>query len=387
MGLERSLHIVVAHESYLHRGGEDRVVESEVALLRNYGHDVTLLTRKNEELERISSLSLLKQTFWSGQTTDDLTRIHQAKPIDILHVHNTVPLISPSIYWAASKLRIPVVQTLHNFRLLCPQAMFLREGKVCEDCLGKVPWRGAVRSCYRDSAADSAALAGMLTFHRSIGTWQHRVQRYIALNEFCKQKFIQGGLPEERISVKPNFVDDLGEPERGQQRQGFLYVGRLSSEKGIDTLAAAFRTTSQARLRIAGSGPAQSSLSVSCPAAVQLGEISSAAVRSEMLGATALVLPSICYENCPMVLVEAFAAGLPVVASRTESLAEAIEEGVTGLLFEPGSHTELAEKLLWATEHPSEMQRMGRAARAKFLIAYAAPANYQALMEIYRSAV
>ncbi len=382
--MTRSLHVLVAHESYLQRGGEDRVVESEVALLRGNGHRVTELTRNNAELGDMNALALLQQTFWSRQTTRAFEQLHAAEPIDVVHVHNTLPLISPSIYWAASRHRVPVVQTLHNFRLLCPQAMFLREGKVCEDCLGKLPWRGATRGCYRGSIADSAAMAGMLTFHRGIGTWQRRIQRYIALNNFSRAKFIDGGLPADRVMVKPNFVMDLGEPDPELERHGFLYVGRLSPEKGTRTLAEAFASLDKrASIRVAGSGPEQGLLTAICPLAVQLGELTPLDVRREMLRATALVVPSISYGDITLVAIEAFAAGLPVIASRTGALAEAVEEGVTGLLFNPGDATDLARCVNWTLAHPSEMRRMGLAARQRFTSAYSSTANYQRLMEIY----
>jgi glycosyltransferase involved in cell wall biosynthesis len=303
---------------------------------------------------------------------------------DVIHVHNTFPLISPSFYWAAAKAKVPVVQTLHNFRLFCPQAVFLREGKVCEDCLGKVPWRGVVHGCYRDSKAQSAVLAGMVTAHRAIGTWRNKVTRYIALNEFCRQKFIQGGLPAERILVKPNFVDFAAQPE--VSRNGFLFVGRLSVEKGIETLALAMKQVSHIELRVAGTGP-ESPLLDNIGALQMLGALSADEVRAQMNQSTALVLPSIWYENFPRVLVEALACSLPVIASRIGALAELIEDGVTGLLFEPGNATDLAAKINWAQQNPHKMREMGRNARNVYEAKYTANQNYHQLMAIYGEAI
>ena len=201
------MRILFVHNAYQHRGGEDSVVEAEIALLQSHGHAVETYFRSNEDVAGMSSLALARHTLWSPRTPHDLADLIRRFQPDVIHVHNTFPLISPSLYWAAERARVPVVQTLHNFRLMCLNALFLREGKVCEDCMGHLPWRGVARACYRESRAASAALAGMLTLHRGLGTYRNKVARYIALNEFCRGKFIEGGLPAERVVVKPNFVD------------------------------------------------------------------------------------------------------------------------------------------------------------------------------------
>ena len=377
------LHIMVAHNSYQMRGGEDAVVDAEVALLRAHGHRVTEYRRHNDELQGISALHAAMDTLWSRRTSRDMDASITATRPDIVHVHNTFPLISPSLYWAAHRHRVPVVQTLHNFRLLCPQAMFLREGKVCEDCLGQVPWRAVQHACYRESRAQSAALGSMLIAHRLAGTWQHRVARYIALNEFCRNKFIEGGLPADRIAIKPNFIDF--DAPIARPRNGFLFVGRLSPEKGIDVLASAARQSNGIQIRVAGTGPSRGTLA-GIPYLKELGALSVEQIRDEMCGARALVLPSIWYENFPRTLVEAFACGLPVIASRIGALAELVEDGVTGLLFEPGSATDLASKIQWAQLNPVRFAEMGHQARARFEAHYTPERNYEQLAEIYARA-
>jgi glycosyltransferase involved in cell wall biosynthesis len=299
-------------------------------------------------------------------------------------VHNTVPLVSPSLYWAAARAGVPVVQTLHNFRLMCLNALFLREGRVCEDCMGHVPWRGVARACYRGSHAASAALAGMLTLHRGLGTYRNKVARYIALNEFCRGKFIEGGLPAECVVVKPNFVDfDMPKPV---SREGLLFVGRLSVEKGVATLAEAMQLLPEARLRVAGDGP-EAGLLGGVAGVTRLGSQPGEAVRQEMSRAMALVVPSIWYENFPRTIVEAFACGLPVIASRIGALADIVCDGETGLLFEPGNPRDLADKMAWAQSHPEQMAAMGRKARAHYEAEFSAEVNYRRLIEIYDEAI
>lgn len=378
------MRILIAHNAYLHRGGEDSVVDAEADLLRGRGHAVEIYSRNNDEIASIPRLSLASQTFWSSRTTEYVAGlIGDFKP-DVIHVHNTFPLISPSLYWAASRAGIPVVQTLHNFRLLCPQAMFLREGKVCEDCLGHLPWRSVVRGCYRDSKAQSAVLGGMLVLHRALGTYREKVTRYIALNEFCRQKFIAGGLPVGRIAVKPNFVDFPAHVE--VSRKGFLFVGRLSVEKGLTTLVNAIARIPEAQLRVAGVGP-EASVLEGVANVTALGGLSSELVRNEMSKASALVVPSIWYETFGMVIVEAFSTSTPVIASRIGALVDLVEDGVTGLLFEPGNADDLAAKLHWAKQNPERMRQMGRNARQYYEAEYTADKNYAQLMAIYRDAI
>lgn len=376
--------VLFVHNAYQQRGGEDSVVDAEVELLRSRGHEVVLFSRDNHAIATMGRLDLLAQTLWSRPARADFSALVRSFQPDVVHVHNTFPLISPSVYWAASELGVPVVQTLHNFRLMCPQAMFLRNGQVCEDCLGKLPWRGALRGCYRDSKLQSSVLASMVSMHRGLGTWQKKVTRYIALNDFCRNKFIAGGLPAERIVVKPNFVDFL--PPIAVDRTDFLFVGRLSAEKGIDTLVAASRMVEAAGVLVAGTGP-EAELLNAVPNIRALGALTGDQVREAMGGAVALVLPSIWYENFPRTLVEAFGCGLPVIASRIGALAELVEDGVTGLLFEPGDPVSLADSMRWALEHPAEIAVMGKAARAHYEANFTAERNYQQLLAIYEGAV
>ena len=379
-----SLRIVVVHNRYRQRGGEDAVVEAEVALLRERGHAVELYVRDNRELDGIGPLDASAQALWSRRTTAEIAALCSRFGADVVHAHNTFALVSPSLYWATFRVRVPVVQTLHNYRLMCVQGMFLRQERVCEDCLGHVPWRGVLRGCYRGSVAQSAALAGVVTLHRMLGTFRDRVTRYIALNEFCRRKFIDGGLPAGRIAVKPNFVDVAPPPEAA--RQGALFVGRLSAEKGISTLLGALGRAREVRLEVVGGGPEEERVRAH-PSVQARGWLAPAQVLERMRAASFLVLPSVWFECFPRTLVEAFACGLPVIASRVGALAELVDHGRTGLLFRPGSETGLARALDYAQAHPDLMREMGAHARAVYEARFAPQRNYEQLMDIYDDAI
>ncbi len=388
--------ILIVHNTYQQRGGEDAVVGAETRLLEANGHAVLHYERNNDELRGrgvLAGVGAAVETVWSSRSWRELAEIAGRERPDVAHFHNTFPLISPSAYYACARAGVPVVQTLHNYRLCCPAAKFLRNGKVCESCVGRIiAWPGVAHGCYRGSRAATAVAAAMLAVHRGMRTWQTRVAVYIALSEFARRKFVECGLPAERIVVKPNFVaDDLAEAK--QAGNYALFVGRLSEEKGPQLLPEAWRRLqSKIPLRIAGSGPLQETLSrevarCSLDQIELTGPRSSEEIRVLMNSARFLVFPSVWYEGFPMTIAEAFASGLPVVASRLGSMAEIVQDGVTGLQFEPGNAADLAAKVQWAWDHPEEVARMGRAARAEYEAKYRPSANYDMLMDIYRQAI
>jgi glycosyltransferase involved in cell wall biosynthesis len=388
--------ILLVHNAYQQSGGEDAVYRNEATLLRDAGHEVVEYTRHNDELYSVGWLGAALagvNTVWSSTSHRALENLLVGEKPDVAHFHNTFPLISPSAYYACASAGVPVVQTLHNYRLLCPAATFFRDGHVCQSCSGRsVPWPGILHACYRDRRAATAAVSCMLTLHGALHTWKKKVNVYITLSEFARQKFIQGGLPEECIVVKPNFVA----PDPGL-KQGLgeyaLYVGRLSEEKGLRVLLDAWERLCQPiPLKIAGDGPLREEL---CRVTGQkglhsiefLGRLSPGEVTPLMHGARFLVLPSICFENFPLAIAEAFACGLPVIASRLGALAEIVADGSTGLHFSPGDAGELAAKVQWAWAHAENLEPMGRAARREFQERYQASSNYKRLMQIYELAM
>ena len=378
-----ALRVLVVHNRYRQRGGEDAVAEAESALLEKHGHAVEFYERDNRELENMAALDAAAQALWSRRTAHEVAQLCERFGADLVHAHNTFALVSPSLYWSALRAGVPVVQTLHNYRLFCVQGMFRREERICEDCLGHLPWRGVVRRCYHGSAAQSAALASVVTLHRALGTFRDRVTRYVALTEFCRDKFVQGGLPAERIVVKPNFVD-IAAPLPGPRR-GALFVGRLSEEKGIATLLGALALDPMLELETVGDGPEAAAVAAR-PAVRARGWLAQAEVLDRMRAAACLVMPSVWYECFPRTLVEAYACGLPVIASRVGALAELVEHGRTGLLFEPGSAESLAQTLALARAQPQWMREMGANARALYEQRYSPQRNYEQLMAVYADA-
>jgi glycosyltransferase involved in cell wall biosynthesis len=388
--------ILLVHNSYQQAGGEDAVVTAEAGLLAECGHRVIVYRRSNEELNGdglIGQAVAGVRTVWSSRSYREIAQLLKKGRPDIAHFHNTFPLISPAAYYACKQISVPVVQTLHNYRLLCPRANFLRDGQVCEACLRQpVAWPGVAHGCYRGSRPATAAVAAMQITHRAMGTWQTKVAVYIALSEFAKKKFIEGGLPGNRIATKPNFV--AGDfKSRASPGRYALFAGRLSEEKGVQVLLSAWRMLQTAiPLRIVGDGPRLDKMACevreSLLSWVELtGRRTPEEVRLLMSEAKFLIFPSICYENFPVVVAESFASAVPVIASGLGSMAEIVRDGVTGLHFEAGNPADLAAKVDWAWNHPEEMARMGRAARVEYEAKYTPSKNYQILIGIYQKAI
>ncbi|MEO6436513.1 MAG: glycosyltransferase, partial [Tepidisphaeraceae bacterium] len=339
--------MLVAHNFYQQPGGEDQVFRSELALLASRGVKAARFEVRNDDVVGLGRLQLLGATLWNRGCASQLRQAIRAHRADVVHFHNTFPLMSPSVYSAARSEGAAVVQTLHNFRLLCAGGCFYRDGNVCEKCIGKsVPLAGILHKCYRGSAAASAATAAMTSVHRIIGTWENAIDAYITPTRFARDKFVAGGLPAHKIIVKPNFVDpDPGIAEGGG---GYaIFVGRLSPEKGIETLLSAWEKLGNAlALKIVGDGPLAElvkSAAHRSPAIEWLGRRPTEEVLDLIGNAEAVIFPSTCYETFGRTAIEGFAKGTPVIASNHGAPVDVVEDGRTGLLFTPGDPSDLAD--------------------------------------------
>jgi len=389
----RKVKILLVHNYYRQPGGEDVAFENEGALLEAKGHEVQRVTASNPvEANLWGALRVVWELPYSRRAKAELTvTIERSRP-DVMHVHNFFPLMTPSVYDAADEAGVAVIQTLHNFRLACAAALLMRDGKICEECLHGSAYTAVKYGCYRQSRLGTLAVARMIESHRKGGIWREKVDRFIALTEFARGKFIEAGLPAERIVVKPNFWAARGEVNIPATRirkspATALFVGRVSREKGIHTLLSAWNRL-DVPLRVVGDGPLGAEVRGRRLAQIHMaGRVSPEEVSVEMSRAAFLVIPSEWYEGFPMVLVEAYAHGLPVIASRIGSLGELITDGVTGLHFEPGSAKDLAEKVRWAANHPDQMCDMGENARRRYSEMYSSEPNYRRLMQIYGEAI
>ena len=385
------MRVLAVHNYYQLPGGEDRIFEAESSLLEKRGCRVYNYKVHNNHIKGKNVLSLAQSTLWNKTVFNQLLKIIKKVKPDIIHFHNTFPLISPAAYYAAKTESIPVVQTLHNYRLLCLNALLFRNGHICEECVNKfVPWPGVFNACYRDNLSATSVTAAMLSLHRFLRTYRRMVEIYIALTDFARQKFIQGGIPAGKIVVKPNFV--YPDPGNGNGCGGYaLFVGRLSSEKGINIFLSAWdKIISKIPLKIVGDGP----LSFNVAEAVRrnskitwLGQQPRHIVLSLMKDASVLIFPSICYEGLPTTILDAYSVGLPVVASDIGGVSSMIDDKRTGLFFHPGDSEDLASKVNWIFSHQKEVLQMRRAAREIYEIKYSAELNYNILMNIYKTAI
>lgn len=382
------MRVLIVHNRYQQAGGEDTVVANEYALLERNGWEPRLFSLGNDAIVGIwSKITAAARAPYSRPARDALARAIADFAPAVVHVHNFFPLLSPSVYDACRTAGVAVAQTLHNYRTICPGGLLIRDGRPCEDCIGASPYQAALHGCYRGSRIGSLAVARMVAIHRRRDTWSHKVDRFIALSAFAKGKFVEAGFPADRIAIKPNFAPDRPAAGSFVTRAGGLYVGRLSPEKGISTLLRAWDSL-DVPLRVVGDGPLRELVEkATSPNVVAVGRKTPAEVAGEMAQAAFLVLPSSWPENFPMVIVEAFSQGLPVIASRIPALAEIIEDGVTGLFFSQGDHDDLATKVRWAFENPEAMRLIGAKARRDYEEKYSPSINFQQLAKIYEAAI
>jgi glycosyltransferase involved in cell wall biosynthesis len=389
------LKVLSLHNAYRQRGGEDVVVEQERRLLRDHGHEVIEYSRSNEELgDDIASKFLFAQrALWSQKAASEIKRLILDRQPDVAHFHNSFPQISPSGYLTCKRLGVPVVQTVHNYRMTCVRGDYFRDGRVCEECLRwRNPLPAIAHRCYRASLPQTVAAAGAFAVHRIVRTWTELVDVFVALSPFGKGKIIEAGIAPGKIVIKPNFVHpDPGIRERTVGDYA-IFAGRLSPEKRVFTLIQAWEEIDTVPLLIVGGGPKrehiESVIGTGKLRNVRLAEPTDRGRLLELMKSAAfLVIPSEWYEMAPMVIVEAFACGVPVLASRLGGMADLIEDRKTGLLFSPGSVEEIRATIAWAVDHPDELSSIANNARKVFETKYTAEANYPLMMEVYERAM
>ena len=384
------MRVLVVHNYYQYRGGEGQAFSDECDLLASRGHPLLRYTHHNDEINEMRALDVGRKTLWNGTAKRELRDLLNYHQPDVIHFHNTFPLISPAAYHAVQNGEVPVVQTLHNYRIMCPGGAFFRDGAACEDCSGKrIAWPGIKRACYRNSRPATIASAAMSYGHRALGTWEKYVDLFIAPSEFTRKKYIAAGFPADRIIVKPHFVGT--DPGVGTGDGGYvLYVGRLSEEKGLPVLLSAWQHSDDPPLlKIVGDGPL-ADLTTRATEQLQniewLGAQEPDTVKELMKDAMAVVVPSVCYETFGRVVIEAFAVGTPVVASDIGALVELVEHDRTGRLFYPGSAVDLAEQVEWIRDHPDEARAYRKACREEYESKYTAQRNYELLIDAYEQA-
>ena len=383
--------ILLVHNYYQQPGGEDRVFADEYDLLTERGHEVGRYSVHNDKLKQCSPISTALMTIWNKDAANTLRDMVRHGDYQIVHFHNTFPILSPAVYQAVRNAGAAVVQSLHNFRLLCAGATLFRNGGVCELCVGQsTPFAALRHRCYRDNLGATAALVGMQLVHRALGTYRNHVDAYIVMTRFAKEKFIQGGLPQDALHIKPNFMTH--DPVKGNGKGGYaLFVGRLTEDKGVDVLLKAWRMKKREfTLRIVGDGPKADSVLEACsqdPSIQWLGWQSKEEVYAQLASAEFLIMPSLWYEGFPKTLIEAMSHGTPTVASNLGSLADVVDHGGNGWHFEPNNANELCRLLDHLESSPDELVAARRHAVERYHRLYTAHANYPLLMSIYHAAL
>ncbi|HXH09769.1 MAG TPA: glycosyltransferase family 4 protein [Alphaproteobacteria bacterium] len=388
------LKILLCHNFYQQPGGEQRAVLAAKALLEREGHQVLFFQQDSLDIESYHTrekIAFFPRTIFSHRIYNALLQIAAREEPHIAHVHNVFPLLSPSVYIALHDAAIPVVQTIHNYRFMCINGLFLRNSRFCERCKTGNFFSGFKFRCYRDSYLLSGLYALTIGGHRRWGTFD-KIDHFIALTNFVAEKLLESGLTTaDKISVLGNFLPvPLAEYGRSAMRTPYVvYIGRLSPEKGILTLLDAIRPLPHVRLKVLGSGPLQDSVTAYIRShrlynVDLLGYVGGEERDRILRGAWCCVVPSECYETFPLIVLESAAVGTPIVASRIGSLATLVADGETGLLFTPGDSADLRSKLEYVIANPEGAIRMGQHARRWVETSYTSEAHYEALMQIYQ---
>ncbi|PKG23766.1 glycosyl transferase [Niallia nealsonii] len=363
-------------------------------LLSSRGIDVHLYSVHNDSIKGLGPLGKMRaaiETTWSFTEYKKIKRFLIDMKPDVVHIHNFFPLISPSIYYACTSLKIPVVQTLHNYRIICPAATFLRDNKICELCLTGSIVNSIRHGCYHDSNVQTLPVSSMISVNKFIGTWNSKVNRYIALTNFAKSKFVESGISSDKVVIKPNFIQRKEIKQKNKDENYILFVGRISIEKGVHHLLEAWRSIQDKKnikLIIIGDGPEKQQLAsrYSMEDVIFLGKQNEEVVLQYMKNARYLVVPSIWYEGFPMTIVEAYSFGTPVICSSIGSLKEVVEDGITGFHFENNNSFQLGKVIEKALSYERYDQMCNKVFQ-KFNENYTAEINYKQLKGIYMDVI
>jgi len=386
--------ILFIHNKYKQFGGEDVAVEMETSILIEKGHAVRTVFFDNMPIR--GSLSKIKSAFQSVYNFSSARKISKIilefKP-DIIHIHNLFFIASPSVLYAASKHKIPVVLTLHNYRLICSNALLVRKNQVCELCIHKkFPMYGIKYKCYKNSAIETALVTFITGIHKSISTWKQKVTTYIVSNEFSRSRLLNSSLqlPADKIVAKSNFVADPGEGLASDREDFFLFAGRIAKEKGVHVLLEAFARLPDRKIIIIGDGPEKEFLQNEFGSYNNIhfsGQLDRTAVLETMKKCKAFICPSIWYEVTPFTNFEAFATGTPVIASRLGSMIDTIRDGYDGLHFTAGDANDLRQKVELFIQQTEKNSDYYRNARRSYLETYQPDVHYRAIMKIYENAI
>ena len=382
--------ILIIHNHYLEKGGEGRVVDSEIELLRNHGHQVVVYTRSNTEFKQLPVRDkvrfFLHDIVWSEKTYNEIRNLVDNEKPDIAHIHNIFFMITPSVYYALSDRGISIVQTLHNYRFFCLKGIFYRKGKICEECQGGYVFPSVLHKCFRNSHILSYFFSKVLRTHFKKSTFKRMIDCYIALSNFSKNKLIRSGLPENKIYIKPNFVDiEIDEEEEAQDYS--LFVGRLVDYKGVRTLIKAYKQLHDCKLKIIGDGPLNAyvkKITQKNHNIELLGQLTYKETINYIKKAKFVVFPSECYENMSRVIIESFACAIPILASdRAGTIRELIQDKLTGIFFKAQNSNDLIAKIEYLMKNRELVNQMGKNARQVYQDNYRPERNYHILMDIY----
>jgi len=389
------MRLLIGHNYYQQSGGEDFLFKTQTKMLKDFGHEICLYERHNNEIKP-DLLAKLRQSLelrWSTRSYDEIRQLIRSFKPQLVHFHNTFYVTTPSVIYACRDEGVPVVLSLHNFRLMCVNGLFFRDNKPCEDCLTKGWTQGIVHQCYRHSYFSSAMAADMVQYHWRRQTWTQHVDQFIVATDFSRQKHIKAGIPADKISVLPHSVESPASVVDAAQRGGYaLYAGRLSEEKGIDFLIKAWEGMTDIPLYVMGTGPRKEAIEQlikdrGYTHIKMLGFMKRDEYVDVMSKANFLIVPSLCYDNFPMVVAEAYSYGVPVVASRLGTLVGCVDEGINGMLFEANQAEDLRAKCRQLMGDTTKRASMSAFARQKYEHEFTPAINYQALTAIYARVV